>query len=302
MKKKTIEALFASYKENSSGIEIQQEISQIFLASKGDERQELGEKIKCFVAENPSRLSWSMFFEGHRKFWKEIYLIEKRSDALKSLSLAKKLEAEGQPKEIFLEFPVMLCDTLCERNENPQLAKEIKEIWIDVFNAYPEFESLVEIFRNEMNEKINEVLIKAVEAPRPEIIQTLELTVPLSFSGSSLKLSDLIEKEDVKSFLTERETIFNEFGLAGYMEIEGLERVQMKWNASEYVFSLGLSKEVDLENAREELLGQLSDGLGESLEQMPVVVEQEKIYFSFDIERASNLIVSPTTSKKKIKM
>ena len=300
---KTLQDLFQKYK-NEPSVETQQAISNFYIKNI-EYRKEIEKNIKDFVKQDILKggISWTIFFENNMKFWEELYLIEQEKIALKNYNLF--LRSENN--HYLLEGSVDLCEIGCSNiQEIQELPKKVEKVWLDVFQKYPEFKIILNDNRKKKEERLKKYLEKLNSSSKEPLktIKVLELNVPILAlaKGQPIKnFEDIKTKEEYQKFMNERVKYFNNFHLEEYIKMPECHSIVMKIDGNNYRFILEINQEINQQKLKEELLGQLSDGLGESLAQRRLLIGNQEYSFDFDVNNASNFVELKPIKKLKIK-
>lgn len=313
---KTLEDLFDDYIKNPS-LETQDPISSYYEKNSKD-RKEIEEKIKNFLRQDlpEGGISWEIFFESNMKFWKEVYLIDQEHVAKKNYERTLK---NNDSSSFFLESSVDMCEIACNNTiEIKGLKERIEEVWINTFKEFPQFKEMLEAERVAKKERLKKHLESLNLSPQQvdsylnetplesnkETIKTLEIIVPILPEVNGKKISNFEEiknTEEYQEFIKNRIEYFNNFQLEGYIEMPECHSIKMRVEGDNNIFTLSLNNSLDENKLKEELLGQLSDGLGENLSQKGILIEDKKYYFDFDIKNSSELYEINKNKKPKIK-
>lgn len=314
--KKTLEELFQDYIDSPS-LETQDPIASYYEKNSKD-RKEVEEKIKSFLKQDlpEGGISWTIFFEGNMKFWREVYLIDQEHVAKKNYERTLK---NHNSSSFFLESSIDMCEIACNNTiEIKGLKERIEEIWINTFKEFPQFKEMLEAERVAKKERLKKYLEGLNLSPQQvdsylnetpletnkETIKTLEIIVPILPEVNGEKISNFSEiknTEEYQEFMKDRVEYFNNFQLEGYIEMPECHSIKMRVEGDNNIFTLSLNKNLDEDKLKKELLGQLTDGLGENLSQKGILIEDKKYYFDFDVKDASNLYEINNTKKLKIK-
>jgi flagellar biosynthesis/type III secretory pathway ATPase len=200
------------------------------------------------------------------------------------------------------------------------LKEKIENIWFNTFKEFPQFKEMLETERaakkerlkkhleslNLSSEQIDGYLNETEIVSNKETIKTLEIIVPILPEVNGKKISNFEEiknMQDYQDFMKDRVEYFNNFQLEGYIEIPECHSIKMRIENDNNIFTLSLNKETNETKLKEELLGQLIDGLGENLSQKGLLIEDKKYYFDFDVNNASDFyeINNNTNNKMKLK-
>ncbi len=301
---KKLQELFQEYK-NEPSVKTQQTISKFYIKNI-EYRKEIEKNIKDFVRQDfvlKGGVSWTIFFENNMKFWEELYLIEEEKEALKNYN--RFLKSENN--HFLLEGSVDLCEIGCINIKEVQgLPEKVEKVWLDVFKKYPEFKIILDENRKKAEERLKKYLEKLNNSPKEPLktLKVLELNVPILPLSEGLPIKNfenIKNQEEYQEFMNERVKYFNNFHLEGYIEMPECHSITMKIDDNNYSFILEINQEIDQQKLKEELLGQLSDGLGESLAQRRLLIGNQEYVFDFDINNASDFVELKPITKLKIK-
>lgn len=301
---KNLNELIQKYKVNPC-VETQQKIASYYIKSKN--KEEIKEELKNFINEDNAKggIDWTIFFEGDKKLWKDIYLMQEEKTAKKFLE--RTLSTKEKPAEILLDMSTDMCEISCSNTRDIKgLNKEIEKVWMTVFHEFPDFNKIL----TESREKMQAMLQKHFEKfniPVQEEKETtviLRMTVPVivkDTQGEIENVEKILNTKEYQEFMSEREEFVNNFKLQGYMDCPQCNDMTLEVKDGLNIFTLKLNSTVNVEELRGQILGQLSDGLGESLTQQPLIIEDNQYYFDFDIRNASDLLEIKDSKKLKMK-
>lgn len=289
---------------NNSSLESQNRIEEYYIKN-FQNRENIQKDLLQFIEQDKTekKVDWSVFFNFDTQFWLKIILAEQKFKASESLSLC--IEMKG--KDVFLEMAADLGAIFYNRAKEDlteDVANDIEKIWLQSFSNFPIFSEEWEKNKTRRIESEKEYTATISEYVEPETIQILEIKVPSDIKESgSLKIDNnqstfIQESPEYIKFMNDRIDFFNNFHLHSYMDIPECHSVEMAIDGSDYIFTLKMNKEVNLEKIKKALLGQLSDGLGSNLSQKPLLIEDKIYYFDFDNEKSSDIYQVEILSKK----
>lgn len=246
-------------------------------------------------------IKWHYLFEGDQLFWKKIFLISEEKNAKNFLT-----QLTNQEDTILsLRLAVNMCDICSSRVEDIKgLSQEVEQIWFKVFEQFPDFQSKLKQKQLEKEERITQYLnsLCLLTLEKPETIKTLEIHIPMLLEMKKpIDFDTFVNSAEYKNFINTRIDSFNNFELNAYINCPECHNITMSIDNNMTIFTLKLNKETNLEKLKSELLGQLSDGLGENLTQQPITIGEDNYYFHFDINNASDFKEIQHSQKIKIK-
>lgn len=296
--------LIAKYQEQPN-VEKQQKIAQFYVKSK-ENREQIQEQLLDFFRDDNLKggIEWYSFFEGDKKFWNRVFLAVEEKNAYKFLKHVK--EHQVKSNEVYLDFAIDMCDAAASGvREIKNMPQEVEKLWINVFKEFPEFSEKIE--QNKQQKQLRlENYIKDLNLPieeKPTTIQTVEICVPImSMKGKKINFKDIESTQEYSEFMQERIEFFNNFHLQGYMKHSQCHSITMNIQNHSNIFTLQLNAPVNLQQLREDLLGQLTDGLGSNLAQQPLLIQDKIYYFDFDTKNATEFseVKTQLNNKRKI--
>lgn len=269
------------------------------------ERESIQKDLLAFFKsdETKDKVEWHVFFHFDSEFWVKTYLVEQEKKAEECLIFCK--EMKGQ--DVFIEMNADLGALFYQRaleELGEEVSDQIEKIWLNTFSEFPSFEKTWSEHKVKHQELEKECLAETEENIGYETIQTLEIKVPVDVEMSQrgkINHSDIHDAPEYLKFMSDRIDYFNQFNLQSYMDIDACHSVSMRVEDMTNIFTLELHEEVDANELRKALLGQLSDGLGSNLSQRPLLIKDKIYFFNFDCDNAGLFeTVSPSTSKFKI--
>ena len=297
--------LIQEYKDNPN-VETQQNVAKFYIKYKNNE--DLKEELTVFIKQDSLKggIEWYNFFEGDKNLWKEIFLMKQEQTAQKYLI---KTLNQGENNQDFLDMSVDMCEASCSGTRDIQgFNVEIENVWINVFHRFADFKEKIEQSKKQKKEKLakylSELNIPVIEK-QPTIL-VLKMTVPVMChddSGNVVNFEKVRYSEKYEDFMRERSKYFNSFNLQEYMEFPQCNEIILEVKENLNFFTIKLNNAVDIQKLRNDLLGQLSDGLGENLSQQPLIIENNQYYFDFDIKKASQLLeIKEMKEQKKLRI
>lgn len=228
--------------------------------------------------------AWTVCFSPDKKLVSQIVLLDQKTSAKKSLENYLNIPENSQ-KAMLSIISNLLCVYSDEKN-----FEEYKKVWQDVFKD-------VKLFKTYVDEALSEKL-----ASRQELINKYKVNnsqpieeseqYPFSFrvqlSCSTNSLFNHPTFKEHKDFIIEE---FNLFKMENYMKIPF---TQFRITKSEYseedgylIINYWANKNLDdndITLLKKELKGQLSDGFGSNMTQLPTLIDDKVTYLRFDYD------------------
>jgi hypothetical protein len=282
-------SLFAYYKESERTEEIKQEILEIIklLDKNKDVRKDM----------------WRVFFAPDREMYRKIDLLEVQLLALSALE-----DNIKEPHPILLKTSASLAWANCDRASTGNLDKDKMQIWIDTFKDFPEFKVHLdnEIQRSEDFELkckadypdyYNEIE-KIKNLP---IVESYQIYVPVKSNSTN---PSIWTSKEMGILIQEISKSFDDIGLEGYMKSFENKSIHshIEFNNG-FIFTFDCYKKIkNLNEAKEDFIGQLSDGWGEGASQISILIGKEIVSLDWDFDSMSDFIIkTPKTLNNKPK-
>lgn len=300
---KNLQNLIEEYKNNPC-VNTQQEIEKFYIKNKLTRQDNQKELLNFFKSDNlEGGIGWENFFDGDKNFWKQVYLISEEKNAIKFLEhVIKYKEKTG---ETYLSLAVDMCETCASRTQDIKgMPLEIEKVWFEVFKDFPQFEGELTQAKKEKEERLQKYLenLNLPKVETPQTSKVLEIIVPImSISGKQIDFKEIESTDEYQEFMKDRVEFFNNFHLQGYINYPQCHSITMRVENNQNIFTLKINNEGDLNILKQELLGQLTDGLGSNLAQKGLIIGEKEYTFDFDVKNASDFIELKEQKKLKIK-
>lgn len=282
-------SLFEYYKSTDRGEKVKQEILDIVESLDKDK--------------NVRKDMWGVFFYPDRQIHRQIDLLQVKLMAQKS---HKDNIEETHP--ILLKTSAMLAWSNCRRDLDRVLDQEKAEIWFDTFKDFPDFK----IFFEKEVKRSEDVLLDAKKQypdyfqeiennKNKPIVQSYYIIVPVK---TSIGDSSLWNTKEMDILVEEIITSFNELGLQGYMESfkNKCYHSKIEFDNNCFTFTFDCHKKLhDLEKAKNDFRGQLSDGWGSGASQIRLLIGKEEVSLNWELEKMGDFISKQPKNKNKLK-
>jgi hypothetical protein len=251
-----------------------------------EKTEELKLSILEQVKNKPSDM-WSMFFEADKSMYKRIELV-------KTLQASERYKEMYLKNSEFMDGVSSVAYVMCEIRDGKSngLDSDKVKVWHDTFKDIPEFAPAFaeEIqYMIDMRVKVLEQA-KAMQSPRaetPSLVEIISISVPYEFKKNGKKTTELHE-----GLIEQLVEDYNAFNLHGYMDLP-FACIDTKMEAKDtWVFHFHVGEVLEGEKRveaikalKEELSGQLSDGWGESMEQIQVLEGSDIINPGFNYKK-----------------
>lgn len=282
-------SLFEYYKTTDRTEDIQQEILDIIKSLDNDEtvRKDM----------------WSVFFYPDRQMHRQIDLLQVKLMAQNALD-----DNLREPHPILLKTSAMLAWSNCRRDSDRILDQEKAEIWFDTFKNFSDFKPF---FEKEVK-RSDDVLLDAknkypdyfqeIENKKNKpIIESYEIIVPVK---ASVDDSSVWNAKEMDILVQEIIVSFNELGLQGYMKSfeQKCYHSKIEFNDKSFIFTFDCHKKLnDLNKAKDDFRGQLSDGWGSGASQIELLIGKEEVSLEWEIEKMSDFVAKQSKNKNKPK-
>lgn len=299
-KKNTLLNLFNKYKEQPN-LENQDLIYKYYKKNVND-REEIVKEISDFLRSDLPKPSveWSFIFESNKKMRDIVYLIEMEKEAKKSYNM--------NIGNTLIDFCVDMFLTFHRQSKELGLENQVEKIWLNVFKDNPNFEKAVKLGKIKQEERLAEILSEIKNTyikEEKQTIKKLEFNTPLVYYVDGQKIENIDENIknniDYINHIQDMENFFNDFDLINCLNIDNyknINSIQIKYNNNYCTLLIELNADLDTDLLRNELLGQLSDGIGSNLSQNVLLIDDKEYLVDFDIKNSSNIY---EIKNKKIK-
>lgn len=214
----------------------------------------------------------------------------------------------NEPHPILLKTSAMLGWSNCRRDLDRALDQEKAEIWFDAFKKFPDFKTFFEkeVKRSEdvlldAKNKYPDYFQEIEDKKNKPIVESYEIVVPVkaNIDDSSIwntKEMDILVQEIIASF--------NELGLEGYMKSfeNKCYHSKIKFNDKSFTFTFDCHEKLNnLNKAKDDFRGQLSDGWGSGASQIALLIGKEEVSLDWKIEKMSDFVAKQSKNKNKPK-
>lgn len=270
---------------------------------KSDQSIEVKQAIFNKAKLHPDNM-WAVCFSEDKSMYKELDIIDCQAKANKSLDNIKSLD---NPPKVLLDTVASTCLAYCQYKDDINYGKfneEKMNIWLDTICAYfPQFKQSLEEeiqWTLDSREKIRQQYASKKPTTKPEVIETITLSVPLVFTAQETATNTI--PHDTLFDIVEH---YNVFRLDTYMKLKYVtSNTKLKIDNNIGYFSFDFIEPIldndrldFLEILKKSLAGQLSDGWGESFRGQ--LIENDVIYTHFDSQKVE---VCPHNPAKKMKI
>ena len=238
------------------------------------------------IRENTDILGlWRVVFSSDKEMYTRLDNLSVQVMAESSLR-----DYQEEPIAVLLEQIASLAHTQCSGGRLWNHEKE--NIWNQVFSSVAEFKDVLQEEKNYWNqwlaktENDHKAYFDEIKKPKPELLDTIKMSVPVIVM-EKYKISEKFPPQTLVDYIVNH---FNGFELQSYMKIphDLVQKSYMELIDSNFIFTFECSKILNNKENNlimKELVGQLSDGWGNCIEQHNELIGNSEFSLSFNYKQ-----------------